>query len=514
MSDWTAGYSAAANISYIFGYYPEFSPLSVKLAFLNAGLALPDSGTACELGYGHGVSVNMHAAASQTEWWGTDFSPSQAKVARQMAAACESGAHLFDEAFEEFCSRPDLPDFDHIGLHGIWSWISDKNRAVLVEFFRRKLKVGGSLYISYNTMPGWASFAPVRHLLTQYAETMTAPGRGIVDRVDEAIDFTEKLFGTNPLYVKSNPQLAERLKRMKKENHHYLVHEYFNSHWHPMPFAQMAESLNHAKLAYACPARCVDHVDSVNLTSEQQNFLNDIPDSLFRETVRDFMVNEDFRRDYWVKGAIKLSPLERTEALRAHRIILITDRADVSLKINAALGQATMNEKIYTPILDVLADYQPKTLGEIEQAVKVKDIHFPQVVQAALLLIGSGQVRSAQHEAVAARVKDQTDKLNAHLMNKARTRDDIRFLASPVTGGAVSIPRISQLFLLARAQGRKEPADWASFVWQLFSEQGHRVRKDGKRLEAADDNLAELNSLARIFVEKRLPVLTALGIAE
>jgi len=44
-----------------------------------------------------------------------------------------------------------LPDFDYIGLHGIWSWISDENRQVIVDFIRKKLKVGGVLYISYNT---------------------------------------------------------------------------------------------------------------------------------------------------------------------------------------------------------------------------------------------------------------------------------------------------------------------------------------------------------------------------
>lgn len=31
---------------------------------------------------------------------------------------------------------------------------------------------------------------------------------------------------------------------------------------------------------------------------------------MFRQTVRDFCVNQQFRRDYWVKGARKLSALE------------------------------------------------------------------------------------------------------------------------------------------------------------------------------------------------------------
>ena len=71
-----------------------------------------------------------------------------------MATASGAGAQLFDQSFAEFCNRGDLPHFDFIGLHGIWSWISDENRAVIVDFVRRKLAVGGVLYVSYNTQPG------------------------------------------------------------------------------------------------------------------------------------------------------------------------------------------------------------------------------------------------------------------------------------------------------------------------------------------------------------------------
>ena len=62
MSDWTAGY--VADIGYTYGYYTELNPALVRLAFLNAGLAFPHMGAACELGFGQGLSTNIHAAAS------------------------------------------------------------------------------------------------------------------------------------------------------------------------------------------------------------------------------------------------------------------------------------------------------------------------------------------------------------------------------------------------------------------------------------------------------------------
>ncbi len=511
MTEWTAGY--IADIGYTFGYYQELNPLRVKLAFLNAGLACPEVGTACELGFGQGLSANIHAAASVTQWHGTDFNPSQAGFAQELAAASGSGARLYDDAFADFASRSDLPDFDYIGLHGTWSWISDANRGVIVDFVRRKLKVGGVLYISYNTLPGWAAFAPMRHLMTEHADIIGAEGTGIVSRINGALDFTDKLLATNPLYARANPAMGDRLKRVKEQNRHYLAHEYFNRDWHPMHFATMAKWLEPAKLSYACSVNYLDFVDAVNLTAEQQVFLKEIPDAMFRESVRDFMVNQQFRKDYWVKGARKLNPLEQAEALRSQRMMLTTHRADVSLKVTSALGEATMTEAIYNPILDVLADHKAKTLGQLEQAFKDKGVNFAHLLQAFVVLTGAGHLAAVQDEAILPKAKKQTDKINAYLMNKARGSNDISYLASPVTGGGVAVGRFQQLFLLALSQGKKQPADWVQFVWQILSAQGQRIVKVGKTLETPEDNLTELTEQATAFAAKQLPILKALQIA-
>lgn len=510
MSDWTAGY--VADIGYTFGYYTELNPLRMQLAFLNAGLVMPHIGTACELGFGQGVSANMHAAASVARWYGTDFNPSQAAFAQELASVSGSGAQLFDEGFAEFCKRPDLPDFDFIALHGIWSWISDENRAVIVDFVHRKLKVGGVLYISYNTQPGWASMVPMRHLLTEHAEVMAAPGRGIVSRIDAALDFAEKLLATNPLYARANPHVEARIKKMKEQGRSYLAHEYFNRDWHPMPFSEMAEWLAPAKLNYACSANYVSHVDTVNLTTDQQNFLQEIPDPMFRETVRDFMVNQQFRKDYWVKGARKLSGLERLEALRQHRVLLAAPRQDVPLKVMGALGEATMNEAVYGPILDALADYKPKTVAQLEQALRGKKLNLNQLLEALLLLTGIGALSNVQEDDIVRKAKVQTDKINRHLMNKARSSGDITAVASPVTGGGLSIGRFDQLFLLAFTLGKKSPEEWAQFVWQIMSVQGESLIKDGKSLGTPEENLAELTAHAKEFAEVRLPLVKALQI--
>ena len=95
MTDWTSGY--VADIGYTFGYYTELNPLRVKLAFLDAGLLAPETGSACELGFGQGLSANMHAAATRTQWCGTDFNPAQASFAQELVNVSGSQARLFDQ---------------------------------------------------------------------------------------------------------------------------------------------------------------------------------------------------------------------------------------------------------------------------------------------------------------------------------------------------------------------------------------------------------------------------------
>lgn len=510
MNDWTSGY--VADIDYTFGHYYELNPQRVKLAFLNAGLVAPEFGNACELGFGQGLSANLHAAASVYSWCGTDFIPSQVGFAQDLAAASGANAQFFDDAFLEFTQR-DLPDFDFICLHGIWSWISDENRAVIVEFIRKRLKVGGVLYISYNTLPGWGAFAPMRHLMAEHGENFGSNSAGSVGRVQGALAFTEKLLATCPLYATDNPLVNERFQHLKSQNPRYLAHEYFNRNWQAFHFGEMVEWLKPAKLTYACSAHYLDHIDGINLTTDQQNFLGDIHDPMFKQTARDFMVNQAFRKDYWVKGARRLTPPEQVQGFRDQSLVMTAHRSDVTLKVTGSLGEASLSESVYAPLLDLMSDHRVRTIAQIEQDLKASGISIAQLIQMVIVLCGNGTLTAVQEDASAIKAKKHTDNLNTHLMLKARSSNDITFLASPVTGGGVGVGRFHQLFVLAMQQGKKKPEDWAVFVSQILTVQGQKIVKEGKALETPEEQLSELTTQAHEFEVKQLPILKALQIA-
>ena len=512
MNAWTSGY--VADIGYTYGYYPELNPVRVPFALNSAGLASPDLASCCELGFGQGLSVNVHAAAAGGSWWATDFNPAQADFGKELAKASGAACVLFDDSFSQFATRSDLPEFDFIGLHGIWSWISDENRAVIVDFIGRKLKVGGVLYISYNTLPGWAAFAPMRHLMTEHAEILGAEGRGIVSRIDGAMEFAHTFLATNPLFLKANPLVGERLNKIKDQNRHYLAHEYFNKDWHPMHFATLRQWLAPAKVEFACSANMLDAIDAINLTAEQQAFLNEIPDPMFQQTVRDFMVNQQFRKDYWVKGPRRLSSYEQTQKLRNQPFVLTTAPADISLKITGALGEANLNEPVYKPILQALSSHTVCSLGDVEQQVASQDVSLAQLVQAVKVLMASGHAYPAQLQADSAKVAEQVSHLNAHLKEKAKGGGDLSYLASPITGGGVPVSRFGQLILLAQESGKTTSQEWAAYAWQILAEQRQRILKDGKPLETPAENLQELETQALEFEQKAMPILRALQVAQ
>jgi len=63
MTEWTEGY--ITEIEYTRGYYRELSPNLQRFALLAAGYAQPpEEGAYLELGYGQGLALAIHAAAT------------------------------------------------------------------------------------------------------------------------------------------------------------------------------------------------------------------------------------------------------------------------------------------------------------------------------------------------------------------------------------------------------------------------------------------------------------------
>lgn len=278
--NWTEGY--VSEVNYTSGFYGELSPLKLGLATLIKSIQPPDSSqefTYCELACGQGFTTNILAATyPHAQFYANDFNPSHIATARDLAAkAGMKNILFFDDSFEEFLER-DLPQFDFISLHGTYSWISAKNRQVIVDFMRRNLKVGGLVDISYNALPGWSAAMPMQALMVRHGQHSSE----LLTRIEQALNFTGELLEANASYFAQNPILKNRYERLKEQNRYYLAHEYFNQEWNYFYFDEVAKELEDAKLKYVGSAHINDHIDAVNLSQAAQEKLAKISDPIYR----------------------------------------------------------------------------------------------------------------------------------------------------------------------------------------------------------------------------------------
>ena len=508
---WNEGYFT--DEGYTYSYSREINPVFLRYCLLLRGFATLESndGVHCELGFGQGVSINIHATANPGSFVGTDFHPGMAAHAIDLATAANNGARLYDDSFEQLLARNDLPQFDSISLHGIWTWVSRDNQKLIVEFARRHLKPGGMLYVSYNCFPGWSPSAPLRNLFSLHDRFANASARSD-QRIDAALEFSEALLAANPKYAAAAPSLGARLQSIKGQDRHYVAHEYFNRDWNCMYFADMVDALAPAKLDYATTAVPLDSVDPLNLSAEGMDFLETIEYPIMREQARDYFVNQHFRRDLYVRGATRLSAAERRARMLHSRFALLQSWETVAGSVTGPAGEATLQAEIYGPVLDALAaqNYAAKSMRQLlsETAMAYDDLE-----QALAVLIGMGAVAPCQSEAAESQVSGRCAALNLQLCKRSLYGANIQTLASPVTGGGVTVSRFQQLFLISIKQGKQQPAEWAQLAWGVISEQGEVLIDNGQPLLTAEANIAALTAQAQVFAEQTLPVLKALKIA-
>jgi cyclopropane fatty-acyl-phospholipid synthase-like methyltransferase len=508
MSTWTAGY--VADINYTHGFYRELAPALLAFTALLKRQRAPDLAgplTYCELGCGQGFSANLLAAANpNVEFHANDFNPAQIAGAQALAAEGEApNVHFSDASFQEYIDDPALPDFDIITLHGIYSWVSAENRAAIVAFIRKKLKVGGLVYISYNTLPGWASAMPLRRLFADHAATTGGP---LASRIEKALVFAERFSDANPAYFRDVSGVKQRLEKIKEHNRAYLAHEYFNKDWTPLYFADVAADMAEAKLGFLGSAHIPDHVDGINFTPQHLAMLNEVADPIFRETVRDYTTLNQFRRDVFVRGAVALPAGEVLTRLAELRLALSVPREGFNLKINGPLGDVQLQEEVYAPVLDALAS-GPKTVRQLVAVPEINALGDVRLEEAIRVLVGTGNVQPCLDAKGDAKRAARTKAFNLAVMKRAVWSHDLQSLASPVTGGGIHLDRFAQIFLLAQHEKHADPAQYAL---GLLLTQGQKLLKDGKALETDEENLAELRARYAVF-QTNLPLLQQLGIA-
>ncbi|HEU4622670.1 MAG TPA: class I SAM-dependent methyltransferase [Burkholderiaceae bacterium] len=491
------------DVDYVHTFFPALSPHRARLRLLCLGIQCPEISNACELGFGLGISTAIHSASSNVNWYGADFNVNQAAFAQGLINTSGSNAKLYHEEFEDFFDRVDLPDFDFIGLHGVWSWVPSYTRDQIVDFIRRKLKPDGVVYISYNTMPRCAPMLPLRELMVEFTQRNKVRGQSAAATASNALQFLDKFWAINPSYKQTCPDLGQRIEDLKKENPAQIAHEYLASDWQPINFWQMVNELDRSHLRYAYSENFVSSIDALNYSPEQCEFLNQVSDLVFREGLRDIIFDRQSRYDVWVKDGRVLEASEGLRILRTQQVVLVQPTSKVSLKIKTRLNETALPDQIYQPLIEALGNNRPKTIGELEAELAPFEIDINALVIAILMLVSLCIIYPAQDRVVIEENVLRAQGLNAHLIEQTWTIEGKCYLACPVTASGVAIEPLHRLFLQAERRGMSDPKRWALFAVEKLC-----GINEGTKQESLD----EITRRAYAFAQIDLPVLKTLRV--
>jgi SAM-dependent methyltransferase len=511
MSDWGQGYHVGSP--YTVGFYPELAPSHLESALLFSGLKadLSRPGAAyCELGCGYGLTTLILAAANpQSSFVGVDFNPTHIMAATALARSAQLPNVRFVEAsFDELLAPrfADLGAFDVIALHGIYSWVAPPLRRAIVNFADARLKTGGALFVSYNAAPGWMPRAPLQRLLFECAKRNPAEPR---TATADALRFAKSLKDAGAFYFNANPQVGAFIESMQGMNLAYLVHEHLNESWSALYHADVVADFSATRLSYACAAHIADDLDETSIPITTHGIVDGITDAVWRETVKDFLVGRSFRRDIFVRGPVKMTPVEWVKELD-RVFMLVVPRAAATGKISTPMGEVEGRSDLYPVVLDLLAG-GPQRLSQLRARATGAAKDATVLIQALALLIHSGRVKMIRPDA--AIDPGPARRLNLALAREIEAGRAVHALAAPAIATGVPAELTDFGVVAARERGLDLDAGTiARTTWEMIESTSIRPTIEGKAIHEKSQVLALLTQAADRLLAEKLEILKALGI--
>ena len=138
--------------------------------------------------------------------------------------------------------------------------------------------------------------------------------------------------------------------------------------------------------------------------------------------------------------------------------------------------------------------------------MREKDITLEMTIEAVNVLIGMGSV-SPVNEINKTPDKEKLENLNRKIISLSTSGRDIRFLASPVTGGAIFVSNITQSFLNSYLLGKVSVDNLVEDALDILVGANKRLQKDGKTIENIEETRTELKLQAKDFLLTIVPFL-------
>ena len=390
----------------------------------------------CDLGCGQGVTATILAATHPSGvFHGVDAMPVHIDHGRRLAAAAAiPNLQLHGVDFAAAIDL-ELPQFDYIVAHGVYTWIGPEVQYALRRFIDRRLKPGGLVYLSYNAMPGWARDLPFRGLLREFGRTL--PGDNS-RRLAAAAELARTLAGGGVASLAASYIVKELQERPEDYPPAYLVHEFMPPAWQPLYVTEVRRDMATIGLEPVGSATLSENFDWMVLDETARQTLGAITDPDARELVRDYYLDQRFRCDVFARGNRRLGLGERAGRLHSSTFALARPVPAIRYTMTTPSGSLIYDRPAARAIVAELST------GRLARTEDLKTL---------LTLCAAGDIMPAEsgHASVA--------DLNRALCGRVDGPEEIRWLALPC-GTAVEL---DPGLLRALRDGRRLDDGWRHF---------------------------------------------------
>ena len=502
------------DVPYVRHFVPDLSPARLRLVAALNGVAPPPAVDFdyCELGCAHGDTLaGLAAAYPEARFLGVDLSAAHVASARRLVrdGALEN-VGILERDFSALLDE-DIGEFDYVAAHGVLSWVSPEKRKALLDFAAAKLKPGGLLHVSYNAMPGWSSLEPLRQLLLFGGAG--APEDASLHRARRGLAFAQSMQRAGAEYFTKNPAASEMLETMTKAGLPYIVHEYLHDHWVPMYFARVAWEMAESGLQFVGTLPVHSNFRETAISEAHQRVLATVTDRVTFESLKDFAIDEFFRRDVYVKGKLARDSVITNEYLDTQVWGTIANPQRSERTVRLPHREVTFEEPIFDGLLAALRE-GGTTLPALAERKELAGFRLEALRAALLRLIIAEHVvpLRAPTRSLAANAEDlfRVPSVYNQTMLRRLTGEAPIIMASTVAGTAFPISALEGLAM--RLLTEVPSAGREQWVHDLVARSVLRIRIGDRVLEdPADQRRAILETLGQLHAQ-RLTKLVELDI--
>jgi SAM-dependent methyltransferase len=417
------GYSM--DIPYLRDFKPMLAPAWLDHVALVAGVEPPvrqDGFAWCDLGCGQGVSAALLAATHPTgAFHGIDAMPAHIDHARRLAAEAAIPNVWFHAIDFAAALDLELPQFDYIVAHGVYTWIDPESQGALRRFIDRRLKPGGLVYLGYNAMPGWARDLPFQRLVRELGLTFLGDNAA---RFAAASEIVRALAEARVPALAASFTVREMAQRPEDYAPAYLVHEFMPAAWRPLYVTEVRAAMATIGLTPVGSATLSENLDWMVLDDEARKTLATINGQDARELVRDFYLDQRFRCDVFSRSNQVLGVDERAGRLVSSTFALARPVPSIKYTTTSPAGPLVYDTPAARAMIAALT-LGPRALTGPATA---------QDLETILTLCATGDMMPAEPR------KAPVGDLNRILCRRIDGPEEIRWLALPC-GTALEIDR-------------------------------------------------------------------------